>query len=100
MPSEIRMQGGVVASPYPVNTGENLRIIYNGLLAQSGADRVFLHMGYGPSTHWSSIRDQEMVRTEHGFEATLRVEKPDRINFCFKDSANNWDNNNGLNWSV
>jgi len=98
--SEIRMQGGVVASPYPVNTGENLSIIYNGLLAQSGADRVFLHVGYGPTTAWTNPHDVEMMKTARGFETTIKVDRPDRINFCFKDSAANWDNNNGLNWSI
>lgn len=98
--SEIRMQGGIVASPYPVNTGEELRVVYDGLLAQSGADRVFMHMGYGPVASWSNTKDIEMMRTQRGFETTFRVDKPDRINFCFKDSAANWDNNNGLNWSI
>nr|WP_236995025.1 carbohydrate-binding protein [Heliomicrobium modesticaldum] len=24
----------------------------------------------------------------------------DGVHFCFHDSAHNWDNNNGLNWTI
>ena len=73
--------------------------LYNGLLAHSGADG-YLCTWATVLSGWSNTKDVEMMRTQRGFETTFRVDKPDRINFCFKDSAANWDNNNGLNWSI
>jgi len=36
-----------------------------------------------------------MKRTSIGFEATIPVMEADTLNICFKDCANNWDNNSG-----
>jgi hypothetical protein len=40
-----------------------------------------------------------MMRTGMGFETTVPVIKPDTLNVAFKDCANNWDNNSGMNYS-
>ncbi len=93
------IEGGVIAHPVPVTAGAEVNIKYNGLLAASGADAVYLHYGYGPADHWADVADLPMHRTSDGFEASVKVKSNDRLNFCFKDSANNWDNNNGKDWS-
>jgi len=93
------VEGGVLTSPVPVTSGEQVTIRYNGLLASSGADTVYLHVGYGPSYSWKNTKDIPMKRTPEGFEASFKAEANDRLNFCFKDSADNWDNNNGKDWS-
>jgi hypothetical protein len=38
-----------------------------------------------------------MDRTARGCEKNVPM-KNHTLAFCFKDSANNWDNNNGYNW--
>lgn len=93
------IEGGVIADPVPMTSGQQVSIKYNGLLAASGADNVYLHYGYGPSNRWEEVQDIPMKRTSNGFEAAFKVDASDRLNFCFKDSANNWDNNNGKDWS-
>lgn len=90
---------GVVVDPTPITLGEEITVLYYGLLEQSGADQVWMHYGYGPANNWHDIMDARMERTPRGFAKKLTINDASRLNFCFKDSANNWDNNNGLNWS-
>lgn len=73
----------------------DVTIVYNGLLAKSGASQVYLHSGFG--NNWSHAYDHRMEPTPNGWEKTIQMESSD-LNFCFKDSANNWDNNNARNW--
>ncbi len=79
--------------------GDEADIIYDGLLARSGADQVYLHCGFGDPNHWNNVSTQKMDRTQRGWEKTIRMTDNKAI-FCFKDSANNWDNNSGHNWIV
>lgn len=93
------MVGGVTVYPVPITPGEHINIIYNGLLARSGATEIWLHLGYGHAHNWEKVQDLKMFKTGRGWEQTLKVPDEERLHFCFKDSANNWDNNNGRNWS-
>ena len=51
---ELAMEGGIYLSPPRGVQGDTLFIRYNGLLARSGAEQVFLHCGYGPGP-WQGI---------------------------------------------
>lgn len=75
---------------------KDITIFYDGLLAQSGSAQVYLHTGIGE--RWEKVYDHRMEPTSAGWEKTIQMES-NSMNFCFKDSANNWDNNNGQNWS-
>lgn len=98
--AEADFPGGVVVDPTPITAGEEITVFYNGLLAQGGADQVYLHLGYGDVDNWHGTQDLRMARTGFGWVKTLEVPTDEeRLNFCFKDSAQNWDNNNGLNWT-
>jgi len=90
---------GVEITPIPVTEGESITIKYDGLLAKSGADRVYTHLGYGSSEQWKNIQDIPMMNTKDGWTCEA-VAQEKRLNFCFHDTANNWDNNNGNNWSI
>ncbi|MDD3654168.1 MAG: carbohydrate-binding protein [Desulfotomaculaceae bacterium] len=83
----------VKSSPY----GNEVTVCYNGLLAKSGADQVYLHYGHGD--RWLDTNTQKMEKSFRGWEKTIRM-KNDKTIFCFKDSANNWDNNSGSNWVI
>ena len=90
---------GIRVSPVPVTKGEELEIKYNGLLAQSGADAVFLHYGFGPG-NWRGVREVPMRKTDDGqWTARVYADGSGRFSFCFRDSLYNWDNNSGNNWS-
>ncbi|AFV11261.1 hypothetical protein Tph_c10380 [Thermacetogenium phaeum DSM 12270] len=90
---------GFTISPVPSKVGEKCKIRYHGLLATSGADQVWLRTGYGTGP-WQNIYDYRMNKVgPNEWEQTVEITREGQFNFCFKDSANNWDNNNGLNWS-
>ncbi|HHY46214.1 MAG TPA: carbohydrate-binding protein [Firmicutes bacterium] len=100
--TEYRGDDGVYVSPTPITAGSEVTVKYDGLLARSGADAVYLHAGFGPNDSWREIHDIPMTMArDNMWTATvpIKVEETSRINFCFRDSANNWDNNNGANWS-
>lgn len=98
-PEGIENVGGVYVYPTPITLGQNINVIYNGLLHNSGATEIYLHMGYGPHEKWHNIHDIKMFKTGRGWEQTIEMNDPHRFNFCFRDCANNWDNNSGHNWS-
>lgn len=90
---------GVIVKPTPITLGQEVTIRYKGLLARSGATRVFLHYGYGPGP-WRHVTELAMDQQPDGsWTAQIRADEPGRLNFCFRDAASNWDNNNGRDWS-
>ncbi|MGE5396170.1 MAG: carbohydrate-binding protein [Chitinophagales bacterium] len=97
--TKAEIQGGIIVTPVPITAGDSVHLIYNGLLSESGASKVYLHAGFGTSEHWTMIRDQEMTRSKWGWETVMDMQGDQRFNFCFRDCASNWDNNNGHNWS-
>ncbi len=76
---------------------EDIEIIYDGLLAKSGADTVYAFYGYGDK--WLSRSVQKMDKTSHGFATNIPA-NTNPVYVAFKDSANNWDNNDGRNYSI
>ncbi len=98
-PEGMENVGGVNVYPTPITLGEHINIVYDGLLFNSGAQEVYIRTGYGFHNGWRDVRELKMLRTGRGWEQTLQVNDPSRLNFCFRDNANNWDNNSGHNWS-
>ena len=82
--------------PESPRRGEELSITYRGLLAQNGADAIWLHYGYD---NWQNTSTLGMKRQGNSFSCKINAEGRKMVNFCFKDSADHWDNNNGMNWS-
>lgn len=78
--------------------GEDVRVEYRGLLAKSGADSVWLHCGFDG---WNQVQDIHMNHTpQDSFYCTVKAQGSREMNFCFKDSADHWDNNSGWNWAA
>lgn len=96
---EAEFPGGVVVDPTPITVGSKVTVLYYGLLTESGAEDIFLHTGFGANEYWHDVYEFKMGHTTRGFEKTFEVNDPSRLNFCFRDAAGNWDNNNGHNWS-
>lgn len=91
------LSNGISISPTIPAAGDKLKVVYDGLLAKSGATEVFAHVGFG--SRWDNLHDYKMNKTSMGFEASIPVSGSETMNICFKDSANNWDNNSGRNYS-
>ncbi len=88
----------IQVEPEPIKAGSMAKIRYYGLLAKSGADRIFLHYGVDG---WKKPATVEMNRVGDRFESEIRTTASVKaLDFCFKDSADHWDNNSGTNWRV
>lgn len=87
----------VSISPIPSKVGEHVTVTYNGLLNHAGAEEVWIHSGYGES-NWEKVHDHPMYKMGSAWSQTIKISAPGQFNFCFKDNANNWDNNYGMNW--
>ncbi len=89
---------GVQVKPL-TEDGKKVSILYKGPLSEKGAERIYLHCGYGNQQNWSYTSDQPMERTQAGWEKMISLQEGAQLNFCFKDSQENWDNNDGVNWT-
>jgi len=88
---------GVQVKPVS-ESGKDVAVLYNGLLAASGAADITMHYGYGDAENWSEVGDAGLERSFEGWVSTVSMQDNKQLNFCFRDGAFNWDNNNGLNW--
>lgn len=74
-----------------------VKISYTGSLFQGNSDRIFLHYGYDED--WKFTKEQEMKKSELGFQAEIKLPKScESLNVTFRDEVDNWDNNNGKNY--
>lgn len=73
-----------------------VKISYTGDLFQNGSEDVFIHYGFG--SNWDNLNEIKMVKSELGFQAELELLSNDTLNLCFRNSNNEWDNNNGQNY--
>jgi hypothetical protein len=91
------MSNGITIQPSIPSVGESVTVMYDGLLSKSGASHIYARIGFG--NNWDNEFDYPMMRTDTGFQTTIPIVKADTLNICFKDCANNWDNNSGMNYS-
>lgn len=89
---------GITIKPATFSVGDKIKLTYTGLLSESGAEEVFAHIGWGDA--WDNLDDIKMSKTKSGFTATISIESMSQLNLCFKDAMNNWDNNNGWNYTI
>ena len=73
-----------------------VKISYTGKLFEENSGSVYLHYGYG--INWDNISDVEMTKSELGYQAEIELMSSDSLNLCFRNSNNEWDNNNGQNY--
>ncbi|MEW6228005.1 MAG: carbohydrate-binding protein [Bacillota bacterium] len=89
----------VAVDPVPLSSKKKGTIMYRGLLSASGADAVYLYSGYGDN--WQNAKITPMTKIDDlTWSTDVMIEGDKTFNFCFKDGADHWDNNAGLNWSV
>ncbi len=91
------IENGVIITPNVIAEGDRAKVLYKGLLFNSGADSVYMHTGYGDN--WENTDFSQMNRINGGFESVLPITEYKKLNIVFKDSASNWDNNHGVNYS-
>jgi len=94
---QLYADNGVELSKSTISVGDEVTLFYSGLLAKSGADSVYAHIGYGDN--WEHKEFIPMEKVADVFRATIKVNHPDKLNIAFKDSIDNWDNNSYQNYS-
>ncbi len=90
-------ENGVELSKATISVGDEVTLLYKGLLAQNGADSVYAHIGYGDN--WENKEFIPMEKDNDVFRTTIKVNLSDKLNVAFKDSVDNWDNNSLQNYS-
>lgn len=74
-----------------------VKVTYAGKLFQNGSEDVIVHYGFGDN--WDGAQDVQMQKTELGFQIDIYVKSDSKLNFCFRNSAGEWDNNEGSNYA-
>ena len=74
-----------------------VKISYTGKLFEENSKNVYLHYGYG--INWDNLSDVEITKSELGYQAEIELMSSDSLNLCFRNSNNEWDNNNGQNYT-
>ena len=75
----------------------NVKISYTGKFFQDGSENVYLHYGFG--VNWDNVNEIEMNKTELGFQSEINLLEGESFNMCFRNGANEWDNNEGQNYT-
>ena len=73
-----------------------VKISYAGKLFQDNCEEVYIHYGFG--LNWDNLNEIKMEKTELGFQAEIELPSSETFNFCFRNSKNEWDNNDGQNY--
>ena len=74
-----------------------VKISYTGKLFQEDSEEVFIHYGFGPN--WDNLNEIKMEKTELGFQAEIELISSECLNLCFRNSNNEWDNNDSQNYT-
>ncbi len=90
-------ENGISISKASMKVGDSVTVTYNGLLANCGADSVTMHIGYGDN--WDNKEFISMENDNGTFKASLVIDNSGSLNIAFKDSAENWDNNSGSDYT-
>ena len=74
-----------------------VKISYTGNLYEEDYNgSVFIHYGFG--ANWDNVTEVEMEKTDLGYQAEIELKDKETFNFCFRNSEDMWDNNNGENY--
>lgn len=73
---------------------QELILNYSGFLSNS--QELTLVYGFGES--WNHTTEVPMTKTETGFSAQISLLDFDTLNFCFRNSKYEWDNNCSCNY--
>lgn len=76
----------------------NFTLKYSGQLFQNNSEEVFIVYGYDKD--WKNTTEQKMEKQQDCFSVNINIQEFDKFNFCFKNSLNIWDNNNGSDYHL
>ena len=74
-----------------------VKLSYTGKLFQENSEEVFIHYGFGDN--WDNVTEFPMTKTELGFQVEFQLTNKDKLNLCFRNSKDEWDNNDYKNYT-
>ena len=74
-----------------------VKISYIGKFFQDNSKDVTMRYTFGDD--WTNCLEIEMTKTELGFQAEIELQDKDTFGFCFKNENNEWDSNDGNNYT-
>lgn len=74
-----------------------VKISYTGKFFQDDSENVYLHYGFG--INWDNVNEIQMEKTDLGFQAEVNLLEGETFNLCFKNGNEQWDNNEGQNYT-
>lgn len=74
---------------------ESLELKYNGCL--DGAKTIYLHYGIGET--WEGVTECKMRKLKSCYKTEVTIPIGVDLNFCFRDTEGNWDNNYGNDYT-
>ena len=74
-----------------------VKISYTGKFFQDNSEVVKIHYGFGNT--WENLSELPMKKTDLGFQIEVELLDSDTFNFCLKNEKDEWDNNNGNNYT-
>lgn len=77
---------------------QSVEIQYSGCLFANGSEEVYIVFGFDKD--WKNTTYQKMAKNENGFTTTINLLEYSEFNFCFKDSNDNWDNNDTFDYHL
>lgn len=75
----------------------SIKVSYTGSLFQNNSEEIYIH--YGFNEDWKDVNEIKMEKTDLGFQAELYLPEYQTLNLCFRNSNNEWDNNQNCNYS-
>ena len=79
-----------------LTANSTVKISYTGKFFQDGSKDVSIRYGFGNS--WENQTEEEMVKTDLGFQIEINLIDRETFNFCIKNENDEWDNNDGKNY--
>ena len=80
-----------------LTANSTVKISYTGKFFQDDSKEVSIRYGFGNS--WENQTETEMTKTDLGFQIEINLIDSDTFNFCIKNEKDEWDNNNGNNYT-
>lgn len=79
-----------------LTANSTVKISYTGKFFQDSSKKVCIR--YTFENDWENYKEEEMSKTELGFQIEIDLIEKETFSFCVKNEKDEWDNNNGDNY--
>lgn len=80
-----------------LTANSTVKISYTGRFFQDHSTEVYINYAFGDN--WAEEATTSMTKTELGFQIEIDIPETSLFSFCFKNEKEEWDNNEGANYS-